>query len=79
MEELLYFAGGFGLLIMGFLKMRSKVAGAKAEASLAKTTARAEKLNQEFEELNAKADALRKEEVKPTEMSAEDFWKDKLQ
>lgn len=79
MEELLYFAGGFGLLLMGFLKMRGKVAGAKAEASLSKTAASAEKLDQEFKELNAKADALRKEEVKPTELSAEDFWKDKLQ
>lgn len=79
MEELLYFGGGFVLLLMGIFKMRGKVTGAKAEASMAKTTAQAEQLSKKFEDLNRQADALRNEEVKVEVKEADAFWKDKLQ
>jgi hypothetical protein len=79
MEELLYIAGGIALLIMGFFKMKTKVDGAKAEASMAKTSAEADQLNKKFEELNKQADALRNKDVKVEIKEADAFWKDKLQ
>jgi hypothetical protein len=79
MEELLYLAGGIALVIMGFFKMHTKARGAKAEASMAKTSVEAQELGKKFEDLNRQADALRSSDIKVDVKDAEKFWKDKLQ
>lgn len=79
MEELLYMIGGIALIIVGAFKMKMKQRGLEAESSLSKTKSEADKLNMQFEELNKKANELIKEEIKPSDKSPEDFWKDKLQ